>query len=120
MPSISVTVVSAYNLPKKAGLMDKTDPYVMVQVGAQKQKTSTKENAGSEAQFNEVLHFSHNGEPSMVVSVYDDEKRKDELLGSATIQLTQDVMYRGFKGALQMMDEKERQQGEVLIHISAH
>eukprot|EP01055_Gregarina_sp_Pseudo9_P003547 Gregarina_sp_Pseudo_9__3546@NODE_3705_length_578_cov_945_191095_g3390_i0_p1_GENE_NODE_3705_length_578_cov_945_191095_g3390_i0NODE_3705_length_578_cov_945_191095_g3390_i0_p1_ORF_typecomplete_len121_score17_33C2/PF00168_30/6_2e16_NODE_3705_length_578_cov_945_191095_g3390_i0135497 len=120
MPSISVTVISAYNLPKKAGLMDKTDPYVMVQVGAQKQKTSTKENAGSEAQYNEVLHFSHNGEPSMVVSVFDDEKRKDEELGSSTIQLTPDILRSGFRGALPMMDKKERQQGEVLIHIATH
>eukprot|EP01055_Gregarina_sp_Pseudo9_P003958 Gregarina_sp_Pseudo_9__3957@NODE_4100_length_486_cov_1952_431767_g3771_i0_p1_GENE_NODE_4100_length_486_cov_1952_431767_g3771_i0NODE_4100_length_486_cov_1952_431767_g3771_i0_p1_ORF_typecomplete_len121_score34_39C2/PF00168_30/5_6e143HAO/PF06052_12/0_018_NODE_4100_length_486_cov_1952_431767_g3771_i0124486 len=120
MPSIAVTVISPYNLPKKSGLMDKTDPYVMVQVGAQKQKTSTKENAGSEAQYNEVLNFTYNGEPNMVVSVWDDEKRKDVELGNSTIQLTPDVLRHGFRGALPMMDKKERQQGEVLVHIAPY
>eukprot|EP01054_Gregarina_sp_Poly1_P008591 Gregarina_sp_Poly_1__8590@NODE_50_length_17596_cov_118_903303_g43_i0_p13_GENE_NODE_50_length_17596_cov_118_903303_g43_i0NODE_50_length_17596_cov_118_903303_g43_i0_p13_ORF_typecomplete_len121_score12_77C2/PF00168_30/2_7e18_NODE_50_length_17596_cov_118_903303_g43_i063166678 len=120
MNQIRVTVISAYNLPKKAGLLDKTDPYVEVQVGAQKHRTTTKKDAGSEAQYNEALTFTYNGEPHLAVHVYDDEKRKDDLIGSGRLELTHSILHQGWRGAINIYNAKEQPKGEVLIHLQSH
>eukprot|EP01054_Gregarina_sp_Poly1_P008203 Gregarina_sp_Poly_1__8202@NODE_475_length_8096_cov_496_560966_g384_i0_p7_GENE_NODE_475_length_8096_cov_496_560966_g384_i0NODE_475_length_8096_cov_496_560966_g384_i0_p7_ORF_typecomplete_len123_score23_00C2/PF00168_30/7_7e16_NODE_475_length_8096_cov_496_560966_g384_i077288051 len=104
-------------MPKKAGLLDKLDPYVQVQVGGQKQQTSTKTDAGSEAQYNETLSFTYNGEPYIMVHIYDDEKKKDQLIGSGRLELTQQILHQGWRGVVNTFDKKEKLKGEVLVHV---
>eukprot|EP01056_Protomagalhaensia_sp_Gyna25_P002640 Protomagalhaensia_sp_Gyna_25__2639@NODE_2501_length_1049_cov_3941_806931_g2073_i0_p2_GENE_NODE_2501_length_1049_cov_3941_806931_g2073_i0NODE_2501_length_1049_cov_3941_806931_g2073_i0_p2_ORF_typecomplete_len108_score24_61C2/PF00168_30/1e11_NODE_2501_length_1049_cov_3941_806931_g2073_i098421 len=106
-------------MPKTSGFRDKTDAYVEVQVGGQKNRTSTKVDAGSEAQFNEVLTFTYSGEPTLTVNLYDDEKKKDDLLGSGHLELSPNVLQQGFRGVIQAKDKKDRSQGDVLLHIQA-
>eukprot|EP01053_Blabericola_migrator_P010261 Blabericola_migrator_1__10260@NODE_5746_length_684_cov_850_846029_g3766_i0_p1_GENE_NODE_5746_length_684_cov_850_846029_g3766_i0NODE_5746_length_684_cov_850_846029_g3766_i0_p1_ORF_typecomplete_len124_score26_15C2/PF00168_30/1_9e15_NODE_5746_length_684_cov_850_846029_g3766_i0146517 len=112
---VRVTVISAYNMPKKSGFRDRTDPFVEIQVGAQKHRTSTKLDAGSEAQFEETLMFAYNGEPYAIINLYDDDNKKDDLLGSARVDLTPDLLHRGYRGVVKALDKKDRVQGEVLM-----
>eukprot|EP01053_Blabericola_migrator_P010627 Blabericola_migrator_1__10626@NODE_6049_length_612_cov_1363_583486_g4034_i0_p1_GENE_NODE_6049_length_612_cov_1363_583486_g4034_i0NODE_6049_length_612_cov_1363_583486_g4034_i0_p1_ORF_typecomplete_len124_score25_16C2/PF00168_30/1_5e16_NODE_6049_length_612_cov_1363_583486_g4034_i0125496 len=112
---LRVTVISAYNMPKKSGFRDHTDPFVEIQIGAQKQRTSTKANAGSEAQFDEALMFAYNGESYATINLYDDDSKKDDLLGSARMDLTPDLLHKGHRGTVAALDKKDRVQGEVLI-----
>eukprot|EP01056_Protomagalhaensia_sp_Gyna25_P001674 Protomagalhaensia_sp_Gyna_25__1673@NODE_1872_length_1458_cov_612_560958_g1540_i0_p2_GENE_NODE_1872_length_1458_cov_612_560958_g1540_i0NODE_1872_length_1458_cov_612_560958_g1540_i0_p2_ORF_typecomplete_len146_score23_15C2/PF00168_30/1_6e14_NODE_1872_length_1458_cov_612_560958_g1540_i09261363 len=113
-----VVVVSAYNMPKKSGFRDITDPFVEIQLGGQKSRTSTKTDAGSEATFNEQLMFSYSGEPTMMVHLYDEDKKKADFLGSGKLDLTPDILRQGgFRGAIRCFDKKDRMQGEVLVHV---
>eukprot|EP01053_Blabericola_migrator_P009964 Blabericola_migrator_1__9963@NODE_550_length_7654_cov_145_973903_g415_i0_p4_GENE_NODE_550_length_7654_cov_145_973903_g415_i0NODE_550_length_7654_cov_145_973903_g415_i0_p4_ORF_typecomplete_len136_score22_10C2/PF00168_30/1_9e14_NODE_550_length_7654_cov_145_973903_g415_i072177624 len=116
---IVATVISAFNMPKKVGFGDKTDPYVELQLGAQKLRTSTKIDAGSEAQFNETLRFAYNGEPSLVVHLYDEDKKKSQLIGSGTLELTRDIFSQGYRGVIHAYDKKEKVKGDVLLHVQA-
>eukprot|EP01053_Blabericola_migrator_P007747 Blabericola_migrator_1__7746@NODE_395_length_8977_cov_183_416835_g72_i1_p7_GENE_NODE_395_length_8977_cov_183_416835_g72_i1NODE_395_length_8977_cov_183_416835_g72_i1_p7_ORF_typecomplete_len159_score7_37C2/PF00168_30/1e11_NODE_395_length_8977_cov_183_416835_g72_i157936269 len=129
-----VTVVSAYNMPYKSGIRDLTDPYVQLQVGgkcastgtyrdtifvAQKLKTTTKKDAGSEAQYDEVMTFVYHGEPYISVSLYDHNRRKDTLLGSGKLDLSTDILMHGFRGVIRMMDKKDKHHGDVLLNVHA-
>jgi hypothetical protein len=59
---LHVTVHRIANFPNKAGILDKTDPYVSVQLGAGKpRKTSLKQNAGGTVDFNETITFTDKG-----------------------------------------------------------
>eukprot|EP01057_Protomagalhaensia_wolfi_P000720 Protomagalhaensia_wolfi_Nauph_80__719@NODE_140_length_3464_cov_514_481752_g104_i0_p4_GENE_NODE_140_length_3464_cov_514_481752_g104_i0NODE_140_length_3464_cov_514_481752_g104_i0_p4_ORF_typecomplete_len123_score19_29C2/PF00168_30/9_3e14DUF4497/PF14924_6/0_069_NODE_140_length_3464_cov_514_481752_g104_i026212989 len=116
--TLHVKVVSAFNMPKKVSFRDITDPYIMIQVGAQKDRTSTKIDAGSEAQFDETLTFAYNGEPALYIHLYDAEKKKDQLLGSTELELTRAVLREGFRGVVEVSDKKKKQ-GDILIHVTA-
>eukprot|EP01055_Gregarina_sp_Pseudo9_P003311 Gregarina_sp_Pseudo_9__3310@NODE_348_length_3092_cov_92_533246_g72_i1_p2_GENE_NODE_348_length_3092_cov_92_533246_g72_i1NODE_348_length_3092_cov_92_533246_g72_i1_p2_ORF_typecomplete_len121_score22_71C2/PF00168_30/1_6e12_NODE_348_length_3092_cov_92_533246_g72_i1427789 len=120
MQALRVTVISAYNMPKKAGLLDKLDPYIVVQVGGQKQQTSAKTDAGSEAQYNETLNFSYNGEPYMMVYIFDEQKRKDTEIGSGRLELTHQVLTQGWRGVVNIADKKEKAKGEVLLLVQGY
>eukprot|EP01054_Gregarina_sp_Poly1_P000392 Gregarina_sp_Poly_1__391@NODE_1097_length_5104_cov_220_281318_g761_i0_p6_GENE_NODE_1097_length_5104_cov_220_281318_g761_i0NODE_1097_length_5104_cov_220_281318_g761_i0_p6_ORF_typecomplete_len121_score17_23C2/PF00168_30/2_1e17DUF1292/PF06949_11/0_15_NODE_1097_length_5104_cov_220_281318_g761_i036514013 len=120
MTQLKVTVISAYNLPKKSGMFDKLDPYVMCQVGAQKQQTAAHKDAGSEAQFNQILSFDYNGEPYISVSVWDDDSKKDDPVGSGRVDLNHTILTSGYRGAVAMVNKKGESRGEVLVHIQGH
>eukprot|EP01053_Blabericola_migrator_P010281 Blabericola_migrator_1__10280@NODE_5763_length_678_cov_411_630115_g3779_i0_p1_GENE_NODE_5763_length_678_cov_411_630115_g3779_i0NODE_5763_length_678_cov_411_630115_g3779_i0_p1_ORF_typecomplete_len124_score31_39C2/PF00168_30/7_5e12_NODE_5763_length_678_cov_411_630115_g3779_i0112483 len=117
---LRVTVVSAYNMPKKCGFRDVTDPFIEIQIGAQRQRTSTKIDAGSEAQYNELLNFTYNGEPDMVVFLYDENKKKNDLLGTGRLALTSQILAEGFRGVVQAQDKKGKALGDVLLHVMAY
>jgi len=67
--------------------MDKTDPYVQVTISGQKKKTSTKNNAGSNARWGESLTFSGVTATSGVLEVFDSDTIRDDLLGGASFNL---------------------------------
>jgi Ca2+-dependent lipid-binding protein len=84
--TLEVIVVEAKNL--KSSLMDKTDPYVVLTVGGKKQKTTVKNNAGKQAEWNEKFQFDiFDGVSEMYVEVWDDDAGKDDLRGSKVIDL---------------------------------
>jgi len=85
---VVVAVHDAYNMP--SSLLDKTDPYVRVQIGSQTEKTSTKSDAGKQAAWNEHLQFEVDpteGLTSATVEVYDEDTVSDDLIGRAAIPL---------------------------------
>eukprot|EP01057_Protomagalhaensia_wolfi_P006033 Protomagalhaensia_wolfi_Nauph_80__6032@NODE_831_length_1966_cov_5835_702128_g508_i1_p2_GENE_NODE_831_length_1966_cov_5835_702128_g508_i1NODE_831_length_1966_cov_5835_702128_g508_i1_p2_ORF_typecomplete_len138_score30_63C2/PF00168_30/1e18_NODE_831_length_1966_cov_5835_702128_g508_i18301243 len=108
-----VTVVSASGLPRRSG-GDVTDPYVTVTVGEGSQRTRTIQNAGSDASFNETLTFPYRPEFFLTVSVYDENRGRDELLGTGTMPLEANI--RGHRGPVPIMN-KGRPNGEVQVQI---
>jgi hypothetical protein len=51
-------VFKIQDFAEKAGVLDRTDPYVSLLLGSELLKTSTKNNAGGSVAFNESLSFS--------------------------------------------------------------
>eukprot|EP00002_Diphylleia_rotans_P015421 TRINITY_DN2993_c0_g2_i3.p1 TRINITY_DN2993_c0_g2~~TRINITY_DN2993_c0_g2_i3.p1 ORF type:complete len:267 (+),score=55.12 TRINITY_DN2993_c0_g2_i3:1089-1889(+) len=86
---VSVRVINAANLPK-GDFMGKNDTFIQVTVGSVTLKTSTKDDSGDNATWNEVLVFK--GVPLSVntlkVEAFDEDSiTKADLLGAASVRL---------------------------------
>eukprot|EP01054_Gregarina_sp_Poly1_P003152 Gregarina_sp_Poly_1__3151@NODE_1892_length_3130_cov_184_804440_g1226_i0_p4_GENE_NODE_1892_length_3130_cov_184_804440_g1226_i0NODE_1892_length_3130_cov_184_804440_g1226_i0_p4_ORF_typecomplete_len122_score14_82C2/PF00168_30/6_4e16_NODE_1892_length_3130_cov_184_804440_g1226_i09031268 len=121
MTFLRVTIVGARNMPKRSGPLDKLDPYVICQVGDQSQKTSVKKNAGSSADYNEVMDLPYNAEPVLFLYVKDyDKVGKDDLVGSGKLELTTNVLGHGFRGGIPLFNAKGISAGEVTVEVTRH
>eukprot|EP01055_Gregarina_sp_Pseudo9_P001182 Gregarina_sp_Pseudo_9__1181@NODE_1778_length_1335_cov_300_196759_g1647_i0_p1_GENE_NODE_1778_length_1335_cov_300_196759_g1647_i0NODE_1778_length_1335_cov_300_196759_g1647_i0_p1_ORF_typecomplete_len122_score27_79C2/PF00168_30/3e17B9C2/PF07162_11/0_0089_NODE_1778_length_1335_cov_300_196759_g1647_i0615980 len=119
MTFLRVIVESASGMPKKKGLLDKLDPYVVCQVGPESEKTSVKKNAGSNAEFNETLHLNFNGEPHLMIHVMDHDKiGKDDLVGSGRLELTSHILGCGWNGRVPIANAKGISAGEVTLQVA--
>eukprot|EP01054_Gregarina_sp_Poly1_P007854 Gregarina_sp_Poly_1__7853@NODE_445_length_8333_cov_573_313090_g363_i0_p5_GENE_NODE_445_length_8333_cov_573_313090_g363_i0NODE_445_length_8333_cov_573_313090_g363_i0_p5_ORF_typecomplete_len124_score11_85C2/PF00168_30/2_4e15_NODE_445_length_8333_cov_573_313090_g363_i053625733 len=113
---LRVQVISVRDLPKKSGLLDKTDAYVVCQIGNAVQQTDVAKNCGSTAMFHHIMTLPHYGESVLAVSVKDHDKLgKGELIGTGTLQLSDLVLTQGFKGYVPIMSKKDTNTGEVYI-----
>jgi hypothetical protein len=85
---VHIRVFRIMNFKDTAGWMDKTDPFVQLQLGKTIHKTAAKNNAGGAAIFDEVFSFvkepSHN---QLQVAVYDSDTVSNDLLGQTSIDL---------------------------------
>ena len=85
---LHVTVLGIKNFTDCAGFMDKTDPYVQLQLGDEIQKTSVKDNAGGTVSFNETLKFQKElGDNTLIITVMDEDTTIDDTLGEIKIDL---------------------------------
>ncbi|CDH53947.1 hypothetical protein RO3G_05663 [Lichtheimia corymbifera JMRC:FSU:9682] len=92
--TVKVTVHSARHLADvERGGRRRNDPYVKLSLTHENedsyQKTTTKEDAGSQASWDETFEFSYGGEPNLFVEIFDKEAGVDELIGFAAIPLAQ-------------------------------
>ena len=86
--SLRVMVHDIRDFPEYSGFMDKTDPYVQLQLGAESYKTKYKNNVGGNATFNESFTFSKQASDNiMTITVWDKDTLSDDLLGERQIDL---------------------------------
>eukprot|EP01053_Blabericola_migrator_P008714 Blabericola_migrator_1__8713@NODE_4591_length_1069_cov_242_802395_g2851_i0_p1_GENE_NODE_4591_length_1069_cov_242_802395_g2851_i0NODE_4591_length_1069_cov_242_802395_g2851_i0_p1_ORF_typecomplete_len302_score29_31C2/PF00168_30/4_3e14C2C2_1/PF11618_8/0_07_NODE_4591_length_1069_cov_242_802395_g2851_i01211026 len=114
---IKVRIISASDMPRTAGLFDKTDPFVEIVCGGFSQRTTAKKNAGTAATWNETFTLNYTGDPSLVVNLYDEDKRSSSLLGTATLRLDRDVVNGRFAGDVNVMDKKGKGKGRINLEV---
>ena len=90
---ITITVHKAKKLEKK-GIFGKADPYILLTLGDHKWKSKTiKNNQNPEWQFSADLNLSDNESTNQLqLEVFDEDIGKDDALGSATLDLSQDLL----------------------------
>lgn len=64
------------------------DPYCVVTIGHEKQRTKTHKGGGKKPLWYDTLQFQTNGN-MMKVEVYDDDWGKDDFIGQGTVNLNQ-------------------------------
>ena len=86
---LSVSILKARKL-EKSGLFGKVDPYVLLKLGEIKRMSKpVKNNHDPEWNFNTKYVINENTADVLNLEVYDDDLGKDDLLGTATIELKQ-------------------------------
>eukprot|EP01053_Blabericola_migrator_P011480 Blabericola_migrator_1__11479@NODE_684_length_6884_cov_72_451372_g497_i0_p8_GENE_NODE_684_length_6884_cov_72_451372_g497_i0NODE_684_length_6884_cov_72_451372_g497_i0_p8_ORF_typecomplete_len123_score10_04C2/PF00168_30/1_7e15C2C2_1/PF11618_8/0_13B9C2/PF07162_11/0_15_NODE_684_length_6884_cov_72_451372_g497_i017482116 len=118
MPILNIIVDATRDLPDKMGAMDKTDPYVILQIGGQTKQTTVKRNAGSDAVFNESLELNYHWEPELEVIVKDEDRlSRDDLVGSGKLPLTPLIRRRGFEGRIPIYTNSGSPNGHVCVRV---
>jgi hypothetical protein len=86
---LHVTVHSIEDFKDTSGLMDRTDPYVQVQIGTEQQQTSYKNDAGGHhVIFDETLSFEKAlRDTALQVRVFDKDTLSDDFLGEGEVDL---------------------------------
>ncbi|CDH53946.1 hypothetical protein RO3G_17056 [Lichtheimia corymbifera JMRC:FSU:9682] len=96
----------------------RNDPYVKLSLTHEGedsyQRTTVKEDAGSQASWDETFEFAYSGEPNLYIEVMDKEKGVDELIGFAAIPLAQAPV----SGVFDIFDTKGTIAGAVHISIN--
>ncbi|KAI7881880.1 C2-domain-containing protein [Lichtheimia hyalospora FSU 10163] len=96
----------------------KNDPYVKLSLaqeeGFAEQQTTVKDNAGSQASWDETFEFAYNGQRNLYIEVMDKEKGVDELIGFAAIPLDQAPI----SGIFTVYETEGKVAGAVLISIN--
>lgn len=64
------------------------DPYCVIQVGGQKQRTRTCQGGGKNPNWSDTFQFNST-DPLLRLQVYDDDVGKDEFIGEGTLNLNQ-------------------------------
>ena len=86
---LSINVLKAKKL-EKSGLFGKVDPYVLLKLGEVKRMSKpVKNNHDPEWNFNATFDIDRNAPKHIMLEVYDDDLGKDDLLGTANIELRQ-------------------------------
>ena len=82
--TISVKITSAV-LKRNTEMFGKMSPFVEVELGSQKRRTTTQKKAGKNPNFGgEVLEFETDA-PTLKLTVWDEESiKKNDLVGEAT------------------------------------
>mmetsp|Transcript_6977 Transcript_6977/g.10978 ORF Transcript_6977/g.10978 Transcript_6977/m.10978 type:complete len:130 (+) Transcript_6977:3-392(+) len=91
---LTVTVLKGEQLPNRSGMMDKTDPYVKLELynaqwaqGAEV-KTVVADNAGSNPEWGQALVMEKNADEDLLkIKVYDDDTFNDDKIGEAMLHL---------------------------------
>ena len=63
------------------------DPYVVVEIGSQKQKTKTHNSGGKQHRWEETFRFKVIKETEILIKVMDEDTFTDDLVGQVTIML---------------------------------
>jgi len=83
---IALTILNAEGL-RKSDVVSKSDPYVLIKYGNQKEKT--KNSKGENPNWNQSFNFQVQPNTDMVIDVMDDDVFKDDIMGSATLSFDQ-------------------------------
>lgn len=70
------------------------DPYVVVNIEGNKQKTKTHNSGGKNPRWEETLRFKITKEQEMKIAVYDEDMTSDDLVGETTMFLD-DIKKKG-------------------------
>jgi len=94
------------------------DPYCVVTLGGQRQRTRTCHSAGKFPNWNESLVFSRTVEDILVIAVMDDDIGRDDLVGEATFPVARMAGMGTFEDWLQL-SFKGRRAGEVRVGVQS-
>ncbi|CAG9315456.1 unnamed protein product [Blepharisma stoltei] len=113
--NLIVRPISAKLIKDKAtGTMD---PYVLIRVGPQEQKTNYCKNGGKVPNWNEQLNFSVSGEDQIHILVYDKRTlAKDKELGAATLPLMNVISMKQFEDWVDLI-HKGSVAGQIRLQI---
>ncbi|MFE2554339.1 C2 domain-containing protein [Streptomyces sp. NPDC059355] len=118
VPNLRVTVVGARNLHHEDGLLGKNDPYAVVSVGAQRHRTKTVREAGSDVTWNETFTFTaQSTESDLDLQLMDDDLLKDDRIGRARIPV-RDILIGETRESWYQVGEGSKARGEVLLKIT--
>jgi len=82
---------------------DILDPYVVVRLGKQEERTQIEMDAGESPVWNWSASFTYNGEPEIELTVYEyDQFSKDTILGVATLSYIDFTGPAGFDGEIML------------------
>eukprot|EP00917_Polyrhabdina_sp_WS-2016_P026673 GHVP01057167.1.p1 GENE.GHVP01057167.1~~GHVP01057167.1.p1 ORF type:complete len:3422 (+),score=599.59 GHVP01057167.1:195-10268(+) len=79
-----LTIIEAKNL-HNTERFGKMDPYVKVYLGRKEEKSVTKNNAGTAAEWNQNFEFDYEMEDSIKFVLYDDDVGRDDFIGEAEV-----------------------------------
>ena len=80
-------------------LIGKMDPYILLKVGEQIQRSSTKKDAGKTPTFNETFIFNVNPGDELEIEAWDNDMgRSDDKIGSITIPINNVISQKIIKG----------------------
>eukprot|EP00802_Teleaulax_amphioxeia_P002823 Tamp_02826.p1 GENE.Tamp_02826~~Tamp_02826.p1 ORF type:complete len:454 (+),score=66.49 Tamp_02826:2487-3848(+) len=121
----SVLIVKVHRIagfPDKSGWMDRTDPFVTLKYGKQKFNTTVKDNAGGNAEYNEVFFFDLvRADHGLEVTVLDSDTMSDDELGRQQVQI-RDLGHANTLSEAQPIDipvsKNGKEQGRVLISVA--
>ena len=85
--TLKLTVLSA-NLVEDTDLIGKMDPYVVIEIGSQKQQGRTANGAGCMPVWNQDFIFNLNGDNLMNIKLSDEDYGPDDFLGETTVDLS--------------------------------
>lgn len=97
-------------------VFSKMDPYCIVTLGSQRQRTRTCNSAGKFPNWNESLVFSRTVEDILLIAVMDDDIGRDDLVGETTFPLARMAGMGTFEDWLQL-SYKGRRAGEVRVGV---
>lgn len=63
------------------------DPYCLVFIGNQRQKTRTHNEGGKQPSWGDTLNFTVNGPAQMGVQVWDEDNLADDIVGEGMVNL---------------------------------
>lgn len=86
MPLI-VRPISA-NLTTDKDFLGKSDPYCIITIGSEKQRTRTCSGGGKSPQWTDTFQFNSTDQ-MLRVQVWDDDTFSDDMIGEGTVNLAQ-------------------------------
>jgi len=113
---LSLSILKGRKLEKN-GLFGKVDPYVLLKLGESKKMSKpVKNNHDPEWNFNAKFDIGVNTPKHIILEVYDDDLGKDDLLGTANIELRQIFENHHFPN--QWFPLQNCKSGEILLSAS--
>jgi hypothetical protein len=103
-------------LTRDTEIFSKMDPYCVVTLGGQRQRTRTCHEAGKYPNWNESMVFSRTMEDMLVIAVFDEDIGRDDLVGETSFSLGRMTAMGTFEDWLQL-SYKGRRAGEVRIGV---
>mmetsp|Transcript_14095 Transcript_14095/g.20623 ORF Transcript_14095/g.20623 Transcript_14095/m.20623 type:complete len:190 (+) Transcript_14095:23-592(+) len=97
----------------------KMDPYCVVTIGGQRQKTKVKERAGRHPNWQDSLVFRRSSEEEVVIEVWDKDKASnDDLVGKGSLRLEE--VFRKPVTYEEWIDltYRRRKAGKILVNVS--
>ncbi len=114
--SLKIKVVKAV-MEKDADFFSKMDPYAIVNVGRQRQKTKVASKMGKKQVWNQDFVFKITGETEIKISMYDEDMMTDDFLGSLVIPLKQFENGQPVDREFQVLDKKNHHAGMITLRI---
>ena len=113
--SVKVTLKDIKNFDSTAGLFDKADPFVEMQLGKVRHRTSVKNNAGGNATFDEEFRFPLGEKEQMLrITVFDRDTTFNDTLGTTEIDLQKTV--NGIRTLDMVQNGKVQGQVRLIVH----
>ncbi|KAJ3376116.1 hypothetical protein GGF31_000183 [Allomyces arbusculus] len=117
--SLEINIIEARGL-KDEELVGKIDPYFIVLVSGEKQRTRTFKDAGKNPTVNEKLTFTlPEGVRQFNLEVYDDDVGKDDFIGGNIVDLSRAFATGREETWVPLLTRMGRRAGDVHIIISA-
>eukprot|EP01054_Gregarina_sp_Poly1_P010385 Gregarina_sp_Poly_1__10384@NODE_744_length_6481_cov_177_190833_g555_i0_p1_GENE_NODE_744_length_6481_cov_177_190833_g555_i0NODE_744_length_6481_cov_177_190833_g555_i0_p1_ORF_typecomplete_len313_score19_14C2/PF00168_30/2_2e20_NODE_744_length_6481_cov_177_190833_g555_i016922630 len=117
-PTVQVTIHEGKGL-KSGGLLSRTDPYVVVQLGTRKQKTSVIRSGGSNPKWEQDFIFNNASEPMLKFSVMSRESfSADECLGSVEFPIAAIQVNGKFNGEIPLTRKNGKNGGVLKLTIA--
>ena len=112
---LTLTVHKARKLEKK-GMFGKADPYALITLGKLKAKTKTiNNNQNPEWEFETKFNVDSESPSQIIIDIFDEDTGKDDILGSATINLNDVIQQRSILNTWYTLEKCKS--GEVLLSM---
>ena len=90
---LTITNLAA-NIARDTDFLGKMDPYCIVYVGAQQQRTQVLQDRGRNPRWNDTLVFNAPPHEQIRVRIYDHDTGVDDFIGEAVIPVSQAAQQR--------------------------
>ena len=108
--------VRSAKLTRDTEIFGQMDPYCLLTIGGQKEKTKVHKKGGKKPRWDQEFSFVCKGEEEMLVDCFDEDTfKKDDLVGTGLIQLNA-VLNGSYNGKV-IIYYKKKSAGELYIDL---